>query len=282
MVNAVRFITRDSRRSILLTIIIALSMSLITTMLLMKTSVEESAHKFARSVNGGDISIIAVIDSFDRTDLLHLDRLKRKGEIQDYYYGISAQSTIRNKSGLSSLIFIRAFNSYNEVNHSIQVQEPVGGDLNQVLANYNDIAIRSDVAQRLNLKIGDKVTLYHQLTGETFEATVKGIVNPLNELTGDIKVFGSVYTRYDFAKTVAGFTGKKTTEIYILTQDAKVSQRLVDKITALFPDGEVNTSEEVLEKKLHNVQQLCVALVRGWLGAFVYLFGNKGDIHRGL
>ncbi|MDQ6695111.1 MAG: FtsX-like permease family protein [Chloroflexota bacterium] len=194
-----RALLRDGQRTLLALVCIAFGVMSLVGMQLLSNMIHAAVVTDPRSILDGD----AVIshrqgDLFTAQDLDQLSTMKADGRLLSYSLMSQGDTRWLKPPGTGKVYLLTGQTRGVDPAHfpqigTIHISTPQGASFSDRIKTPLDMVITSDVADKLNLKIGDAITLIGNPTGEPATLRLAGIADNVPGSRGD-SAFYSIET----------------------------------------------------------------------------------------
>jgi putative ABC transport system permease protein len=196
---ALRALRRGGQRTALALLCVAFGAMSLVAMQLLAESIQSAVAGDPRLALGGDAAL-ALPDGGTFTDaqVAALEQLRASGAISRYTLGAQQPQTMLKPPGSGQVYFLTAPPegvdpaTYPLVG-AVTMREPAGADFGAAITPPLSAVVTRDLAERLDLKIGDHFTLLGSPDGAAAALTLAGVAQDVPDRGGD-RVFFSLET----------------------------------------------------------------------------------------
>jgi predicted lysophospholipase L1 biosynthesis ABC-type transport system permease subunit len=284
-----RSIQRGGQRSFFAILCIAVGVAAIVALQTTGLAIQDSVAGDARANAQADVLVTSRLGNFTEADLTKIDKLKQDGTILDFTTSNSNNGLVVKKpDGSNSNSFGSYYISYIvdpakfPLYGKIELAEPKGKTLKEVLTGPNQVIIDNKMATSVGAKLGDTINASNN--GNKLPLKVAGIIsnNTPAPGTGQAAFTGYDYITMDTAKNIFKPEELLADTIYVKTTNSPsvstgLDNKARDAIKALSQTFDAETSTERNEQ----VKQASKGLsdVLQYVGLLSLLIGSVGVVN---
>ncbi|ENQ3106515.1 ABC transporter permease [Bacillus cereus] len=238
--SALRSLIRNRLRTLFTVFSIVIGVASFFSMSMLVELVPRSIHESSKILLGGDVAIQSYLNPVNRDTLISS---VPKEEQKALTTSLLGQSMVKSDKKTTSLIIKgiepKQYPLYGET------QFPNVRNLQE-----NEVLLSKSTADRLQVKIGDKVEIPNRSTGEMSSYKILGFVEGVQESYGDASIFGTAYLHLNQAQKLLNVPENTINEALIILNDKGNVSAIKSKVQEQLPQSNViDIRDKELEKQ---------------------------------
>ncbi|HDR6301722.1 TPA: FtsX-like permease family protein [Bacillus cereus] len=245
--SALRSLARNRLRTFFTVFSILIGVASFFSMSMLVELVPRSIHESSKILLGGDVSVQSYLKPMDRETLISSIPKEEQKALTTSLLG---QSMVKSDQKTTSLI-VKGI----ETNHY-----PFFGDnlFPKIRTLHKDeLLLSKNTADRLQVKIGDRVEIPNRSTGAMSSYKISGLVEGVQESYGDASIFGTAYLHLDQVQQLLNVPTGTFNEALILLNENVNTTSFKKNIQKQLPQSSVI---DVQDKELERQKDLRMLL----------------------
>lgn len=238
--SALRSLVRNRLRTFFTVLSIVVGVASFFSMSMLVELVPRSIHESSKILLGGDVAIQSYLNPVNRDTLISSIPKEEQKALTTSLLG---QSMVKSDKKTTSLI----------IKGIEPKQYPLYGDKqfpNVRNLQKNEVLLSKSTADRLQVKVGDKVEIPNRSTGEMSSYKIRGFVEGVQESYGDASIFGTAYLHLDQAQKLLHVPANTVNEALIGLNDNVNVSTFKSKMQEQLPQSSViDIRDKELEKQ---------------------------------
>ncbi|MGG2015259.1 ABC transporter permease [Bacillus sp. S10(2024)] len=238
--SALRSLVRNRLRTLFTVFSIVVGVASFFSMSMLVELVPRSIHESSKILLGGDVAIQSYLNPINRDTLISSIPKEEQKALTTSLLG---QSMVKSDKKTTSLI----------IKGIEPKQYPLYGDKqfpNVRNLQKNEVLLSKSTADRLQVKVGDKVEIPNRSTGEMSSYKIRGFVEGVQESYGDASIFGTAYLHLDQAQKLLHVPENTVNEALIGLGDKVNVSTFKSKVQEQLPQSSViDIHDKELEKQ---------------------------------
>ncbi|WP_019639513.1 ABC transporter permease [Paenibacillus fonticola] len=225
----------------------------ITCFFLMFSLAELAPHSIrnsAKTMLGGDLLVQSYLKPLKHSQI---GSLFDKDENINYLASYVSQTMIKSQSRTTSVI-IKGIDPTKYPYYGVEQFENIRN------MQKDSILLSKGAADRLQAKVGDKVSIPNSLDGTMQSFTLTGIVHNVEESYGDANVFGAGYVNLNQLYSILNIDTESVNEILFQIPAANESQVIKEQLKEYIPGIDIITLNDKVQQRLQDMKTLLPVL----------------------
>lgn len=242
--SALRSLVRNRLRTFFTVLSIVVGVASFFSMSMLVELVPRSIHESSKILLGGDVAIQSYLNPVNRDTLI--SSIPKEGQ-KALTTSLLGQSMVKSDKKTTSLI----------IKGIEPKQYPLYGDKqfpNVRNLQKNEVLLSKSTADRLQVKVGDKVEIPNRSTGEMSPYKIRGFVEGVQESYGDASIFGTAYLHLDQAQKLLNVPENTINEALVVLNDNVNVSTFKSKVQEQLPQSsviDIHDKEVEKQKDLH-------------------------------